>query len=88
MGDADTTAGQYTQIFVNQTGTADTLTDTITPSALPTPTTPAAPDVVQLRPASTSTAAAGTPVTIEGNYFGTTPTPQVFFGGVPATNVQ
>ena len=30
--------------------------------------------------------AAGTPVTIEGNYFGTLP--QVFFGGVPASNVH
>ena len=37
-------------------------------------------------PASTSNTAAGTPVTIEGNYFGSTP--QVFFGGVAATNVQ
>ena len=88
MGDADTNAGQYTQIFMNQTGTPDSLIDTITPSALPTPSTPAPPDVVQVRPASTSTAAAGTPVTIEGNYFNTTPTPQVFFGGVAATNVH
>ena len=32
--------------------------------------------------------AAGTPVTIEGNYFDTSPTPQVFFGGVAATNVH
>ncbi len=88
MGDADTSAGQYTQVFMNQTGTPDTPVDTITPGALPTPATPAPPDVVRLSPASTSNAAAGTPVTIEGNYFNTTATPQVFFGGVAASNVH
>ncbi len=88
MGDADTTAGQYSQIFMDQVDLADSLTDTITPSSLPTPTTPAAPDVVEVRPASTSSTSAGTPVTIEGNYFATSPVPQVFFGGVAATDVQ
>ena len=39
-------------------------------------------------PASTPNTGAGTPVTIEGNYFNTSSTPQVFFGGVAATNVQ
>src|SRR6185437_683021 len=37
---------------------------------------------------SSPNTAAGTPVTIEGNYFTTSPLPQVFFGGVPATNVH
>jgi hypothetical protein len=87
MGDADTAAGQYTQIFADQKNPADSpLVDTITPATLPTPTTPTAPTVVQVLPASSPRTAAGTPVTIEGNYFGTTP--QVFFGGVPATNVH
>ncbi len=88
MGDADTASGQYAQEFMNQTGTADSLVDPVNTSLLPTPATAAAPDVVQVLPASTSTTAAGTPVTIEGNYFATSPVPQVFFGGVPATNVQ
>jgi len=88
MGDADTSTGQYTQIFMNQVDPADTLVDTLTPSTLPGPSTAAAPDVVQVIPASSSSAAAGTPVTIEGNYFNTSSTPQVFFGGVAATNVQ
>ena len=88
MGDANTTNGQYTEIFANEVGTADSLVDTLTPSSLPTPSTPAAPDIVQVLPASSPDTAAGTPVTIEGNYFGTDPAPQVFFGGVPATNVQ
>ena len=88
MGDADTSSGQYTQIFMNQVDPADTLTDPITTGSLPTPATAAAPDVVQVMPASTPSAAAGTPVTIEGNYFDTAATPQVFFGGVPATNVH
>ncbi|HEY6429470.1 MAG TPA: hypothetical protein VIX84_19770, partial [Acidimicrobiales bacterium] len=34
MGDADTTGGQYTQVFANETGTADPLVDPITPSSL------------------------------------------------------
>ena len=86
MGDADTSAGQYTQIFANQKDPADSLVDPITPSSLPTPSSPTAPDVVQVLPASSPRTAAGTPVTIEGNYFGTSP--QVYFGGVPATNVH
>ena len=85
MGDADTSAGQYTQIFANQKDPADSLVDPITPSSLPTPSSPTAPDVVQVLPASSPRTAAGTPVTIEGNYFGASP--QVYFGGVPATNV-
>ena len=88
MGDADTSAGQYTQLFANQQNPADTDIDPVTPSALPTPTTAAAPDVVQVMPASSPNAVAGTPVTIEGNYFNTAATPQVFFGGVAATNVH
>lgn len=88
MGDADTSQGQYTQLFVNQVNPPDTDIDPLTPSALPTPATAAAPDVVQVLPASSPVTAAGTPVTIEGNYFGTSATPQVFFGGVPATNVR
>ena len=86
MGDGDTAAGQYAQIFVDQRNPADSLVDTITPSSLPTTSTPAAPDVVQVLPASSPNTGAGTPVMIEGNYFGTSP--QVFFGGVAATNVQ
>ncbi len=88
MGDADTSNGQYTQIFMNRDDPADSLVDTLTPSTLPTPSTAAAPDVVQIIPASTANAGAGTPVTIEGNYFTSSSTPQVFFGGVAATNVQ
>ena len=88
MGDADTNAGQYTQIFMNRDDPADSLVDTLTPSTLPTPSTGTAPDVVQVIPASSATTGAGTPVTIEGNYFGTSSTPQVFFGGVAATNVR
>ena len=64
------------------------LVDPVTPSTLPTPSTPAAPDVVQVLPASSAYTGAGTPVTIEGNYFNTASTPQVFFGGVAATNVH
>ena len=75
MGDADTASGQYAQIFMDQIDTPDSLIDTITPSSLPTPTTPAAPDVVKVSPASTSSTSAGTPVTIEGNYFTTSPAP-------------
>jgi hypothetical protein len=88
MGDADTSAGQYTQIFMNQVDPADTRIDPITPGALPTPSSAAPPDVVQVLPASSSDVTAGTPVTIEGNYFDTAATPQVFFGGVAATNVH
>ena len=88
MGDADTSAGQYTQLFANQQNPPDTDVDPVTPSALPTPTTAAPPDVVQVMPASSSSTAAGTPVTIEGNYFNTVATPRVFFGGVAATNVH
>ena len=86
MGDADTATGQYAQIFADQTGTPDTDNTNLVPATLPTPSTPSAPDVVQVLPASSSRTAAGTPVTIEGNYFGATP--QVFFGGVPATDVH
>ena len=88
MGDGNTSAGQYAEIFANQVNPADALVDPITPSSLPTPATPAPPDVVQLVPASSPVTGAGTPVTIEGNYFTASPVPQVFFGGVPATNVQ
>ena len=88
MGDADTGTGQYTQIFMNRDDPADSLVDTLAPDALPTPATASAPDVVQVMPASSTNTGAGTPVTIEGNYFATSPTPQVFFGGVAATNVQ
>jgi hypothetical protein len=87
MGDGDTTSGQYTQIFMNQDDPADPLVDTLPMSPLPTPSTPASPDVVQVMPASSASTEAGTPVTIEGNYFSTSATPQVFFGGVAATNV-
>ncbi len=86
MGDADTAAGQYTQIFANDNNMSEALTDTIDPSTLPTPSTVATPDVVQVLPASSPNTAAGTPVTVEGNYFGTTP--EVFFGGVAATDVH
>ncbi len=88
MGDADTSTGQYTQAFANEVDPADAVIDGLTPSALPTPSTPAAPDVVQVNPASSASTGAGTPVTIEGNYFNTSSTPRVFFGGVAATNVQ
>ena len=43
-------SGQYTQIFMNQQDPADPLIDTLTPSTLPTPSTAAAPDVVQVSP--------------------------------------
>ena len=43
---------------------------------------------MQVLPASSPNTGAGTPVTIEGNYFTASPVPQVFFGGVPATNVH
>jgi hypothetical protein len=88
MGDADTSTGQYTQIFMNQDDPADSLTDALTPSTLPTPSTAAAPDVVQVIPSSSAGTGAGTPVTIEGNYFASSSTPQVLFGGVAATNVR
>ena len=87
-GDGNTSAGQYAEIFATQQDPADPLVDKITPGALPTPSTASAPDVVQVLPASSPSAGAGTPVTIEGNYFSTSPVPQVFFGGVPATDVQ
>jgi hypothetical protein len=87
MGDGDTADGQYAQIFMNQDDPADSLVDTLTLSSLPTPSTPATPDVVQVMPASSASTEAGTPVTIEGNYFSTSATPQVVFGGVAATNV-
>ena len=86
MGDASTSGGQYTEIFADQEDPADAVVDVISPGTLPTPTTAAAPDVVQVLPASSPDTAAGTPVTIEGNYFGTSP--QVSFGGIPATNVH
>jgi hypothetical protein len=88
MGDGATALGHYTEIFANQDNPADSLVNTLSPSSLPTPTTPSAPDVVQVLPSSSSSTAAGTPVTIEGNYFETSPLPQVFFGGVAATNVH
>ncbi len=88
MGDAATSTGQYTEIFANQDNPASTLVDTLSPGTLPTPTTPNPPDVVQVLPSSSSSTAAGTPVTIEGNYFATSPAPHVFFGGVAATNVH
>ena len=86
MGAAGTSSGQYTEIFANQEDPADALVAGSSPGTLPTPSTPAAPDVVQVLPASSPDAAAGTAVTIEGNYFGTSP--QVSFGGFPATNVH
>ena len=86
MGAASTSTGQYAEIFATKPDPADPLVDPITPSALPTPSTATAPDVVQVLPSSSSNTAAGTPVTIEGNYFGTSP--QVFFDGLPATNVH
>ncbi|HEX4176713.1 MAG TPA: IPT/TIG domain-containing protein, partial [Acidimicrobiales bacterium] len=88
MGAGDTANGQYAQIFANQANPADSLVDTLDPTALPTPATASAPDVVQVLPASSSSTAAGTSVTIEGNYFGTATTPTVDFGGVPATSVH
>ena len=88
MGDADTGTGQYTQIFMNQGDPADSLIDPLTPSTLPTPSAARPPDVVQVIPASSASTEAGTPVTIEGNYFDSSSAPQVFFGGVAATNVQ
>ena len=88
MGDGSTSAGQYAEIFATQDDPADSLVDPLVPSSLPTPATPSAPDVVQVLPASSPSAAAGTPVTIEGNYFNTATTPQVFFGGAAATNVH
>ena len=87
MGDGSTAGGQYAEIFMNeQNPPADANSPTLDPSSLPTPASSAPPDVVQVFPASSANTAAGTPVTVEGNYFGSTP--QVFFGGVPATNVQ
>jgi hypothetical protein len=60
MGDGDTANGQYAQIFANQTNPADSLVDNLTPSSLPTPVSPNAPDVVQVLPASSPNTAAGT----------------------------
>ena len=59
MGDADTSSGQYTQLFANQMDPADSDIDPVTPSGLPTPSTAAAPDVVQVMPASSSGTGAG-----------------------------
>ncbi len=86
MGDGNTANGQYAEIFANEIDPAGSMIDTGLTGSLPTPATSAPPDVVQVLPASSSNTAAGTPVTIEGNYFGAAP--QVFFGGVPASNVQ
>ncbi len=86
MGDGNTANGQYAEIFANEIDPAGPMIDTTYTSSLPTPSSPTPPDVVQVLPTSSSNNAAGTPVTIEGNYFGTSP--QVFFGGVPASNVQ
>ena len=88
MGVGDTATGRYAQIFAYQSNPADTLVDPLDPSTLPTPTSSQPPDVVQVLPASSSNTAAGTPVTIEGNYFGTATTPTVDFGGVAATHVH
>ena len=88
MGDADTASGRTRKSSsIRPAHPTPPWTIRWTPASLPTPTTAAVPDVVQVLPASTSTTAAGTPVTIEGNYFATSPVPQVFFGGVAATNV-
>jgi hypothetical protein len=86
MGDGNTGNGQYAEIFAEEADPAGPMIDTAYTSSLPTPTSPTPPDVVQVLPATSSSNVAGTPVTIEGNYFGTSP--QVFFGGVPASNVQ
>ncbi len=86
MGDAGTSGGQYTEIFANEEDPADALAPGTSPGTLPTPTSAALPDVVQVLPASSPDTAAGTPVTIEGNYFGTSP--HVSFGGTPATDVH
>ena len=43
MGDANTSTGQYAEIFATQQDPADSLVDTITPSSLPTPSTATAP---------------------------------------------
>ena len=86
MGDAGTSEGQYTEIFANQVDPADPLVAGSSPGTLPTPATAAPPDVVQVLPASSPGTEAGTPVTIEGNYFGASS--QVSFGGVPATDVH
>ena len=88
MGDGSTSAGQYAEIFATQVNPADSLVDPITPGSLPTPSTATPPDVVQVLPASSPNTGAGTPVTIEGNYFTASPVPTVYFGGVPATNVH
>src|SRR6202162_2769404 len=68
MGDADTSGGQYTQIFANQKNPPDPIVDPIPRRSLPPPTTSTSPNVVQVLPASSPSTAAGTPVTIEGNY--------------------
>jgi hypothetical protein len=86
MGDGNTTNGQYTELFANESDPAGATIDSSYTTSLPTPTSSTPPDVVQVLPASSPNTAAGTPVTIEGNYFGSSP--QVYFGGVPATNVQ
>ena len=86
MGDGNTTNGQYTELFANESDPAGATIDSSYTTSLPTPSSPTPPDVVQVLPASSPNTAAGTPVTIEGNYFGTSP--QVYFGGVSATNVQ
>ena len=88
LGDGSTSAGQYAEIFATQVNPADSLVDPITPGSLPTPSTATPPDVVQVLPSSSPNTGAGTPVTIEGNYFTASPVPTVYFGGVPATNVH
>lgn len=87
MGVGATATGGYAEIFANEDNPADALVDQLT-GTLPTTASSNAPDVVQVLPASSANTSAGTPVTIEGNYFATSPLPTVDFGGVAATNVH
>jgi hypothetical protein len=91
MGDAndvDGSNGRYTQSFANETGVPDAQVDLYAPIAATIPAT-VAPQVLQVLPSSSATLAAGSPVTIEGNYFLAFGAPTaVDFNGVAATNVH
>ena len=73
MGVGDTSGGGTREIFANQDNPADSLVDPLTPSPLPTPTTSDAARRGAGAACLFADTAAGTPVTIEGNYFGTRP---------------
>jgi len=88
MGDAATSSGAYTELFVNKTGTPDSLIDPYSSISYPAQV---APEVVAVTPGTAPSPGTASKVTIEGNYFGAFEngaTPSVHFGSGTATNVH